>query len=292
MVATARPRSTPASTPRRAAQAAIPAMARPIAIRSQLMNAARMTRGGQRDAQRGPPAGPAREVGGGQHADQREQGEQDDSEVEELPAPVKRVADRVDQPGHQLHGPADEHRVLHRVIDVGHLARRQSLPEVQRVDVGVTVRLELRQVPVPRARPARPLVGQRQPGAEQHGRDQGRGRPGEQGEPRRPGPRPSLRLSPGGLLAVWFLAGRARVSVCHPRSVIGYRVPVIVPPPGSRLPDRRLLPAERGRGVGECGGGKRVARRRGRYGVVVLTVEAVPGEVEALAGGCSASGSA
>ena len=182
-------------------------------------------RGGQRHAQRGPAAGPAREVGGGQHTDDREHGEQDHGQVEELPAPGERVGDGPDQPRHQLHGPADEHRVLDRVVSVGHLARRQSLTEIQRVDVGITVRLELGEIAVPRARPAGPLAGQRQRGAEQRGRDQRRDRSRQQRSPARPGMRPSLRPASASCPACGcWPAGPVSPSVTHaPSSAIGSR---------------------------------------------------------------------
>ena len=167
--------------------------------------------GGERHAERRPPAGPARQVGGGQHPGDGEEGEQQDRDVEELPAPGERVTDRADHPGGQLHRAADEHRVLDGMPEVGHLPGGQLLAVVQRVDVGVAVRLELGQVPVPGAGPAGPLVGQRERAAQQGRQDQGGTGSGQYRQPRRPG---MCRVPRA-------VAGRPGCCVAHPRSVIG-----------------------------------------------------------------------
>ncbi len=67
----------------------------------------------------------------------------------------------VDRPGCALHDGPDDDRVLDVVVEVGHLACRQALDEVQRVDVGVAVGLVLRDADVPRPGPARLLGAER-----------------------------------------------------------------------------------------------------------------------------------
>jgi len=128
--------------------------ARASAIRSQLTNADKISAGDSATisawARRSGPA--ARAVASTPATAQTASSSTVTSK--KLPAPGH-LADVPHQPGRGLHGPADQHRVLDRMAGIRHLAREESLPVVERVDIGVAGALELARVGVPGSGPAR-----------------------------------------------------------------------------------------------------------------------------------------
>ena len=94
---------------------------------------------------------PVRRRRGGEHPGDQADREQQDRDVVEVLAARVGVADRVHHPRRGLHHPPHQHGVLDRVPVVGHLAVRQLLHVVERIDVGVAGVAELAGEGVPRA---------------------------------------------------------------------------------------------------------------------------------------------